>query len=90
MTITENEFATENEDFLGSVAKEERTLGGRPTTDYKLTAHFAKKLSIKGSGEKAEQAREIRKKLRIEYFSMFNNKGNSKLVLKFTKRRYRI
>ncbi|MFQ9208442.1 MAG: hypothetical protein ACLR3S_04300 [Clostridium fessum] len=26
--------------------------------DYRLTAHFAKKLSVKGNGEKAEQARE--------------------------------
>lgn len=56
--IIDNEFASEHEDFEVFVIKEENPLGGRPTTDYKLTAHFAKKLSVKGNGEKAEQARE--------------------------------
>lgn len=56
--IIGNEFATENEDYWVFVPQEENPLGGRPTTDYRLTAHFAKKLSIKGNGEKAEQARE--------------------------------
>lgn len=56
--IIDNEFATKNEDYWVFVPKEENPLGGRPTTDYKLTAHFAKKLSVKGNGEKAEQARE--------------------------------
>lgn len=31
---------------------------GNKAVDYKLTAHFAKKLSVKGNSEKAEQARE--------------------------------
>lgn len=56
--IIGNEFATENEDYWVFVPQEENPLGGRPTTDYRLTAHFAKKLSVKGNGEKAEQARE--------------------------------
>ena len=56
--IVDNEFATENEDYWVFVPKDENPLGGRPTTDYKLTAHFAKKLSVKGNGEKSEQARE--------------------------------
>lgn len=56
--ITDNEFATENEDYEVFFIKDENPLGGRPTQDYKLTAHFAKKLSCKGNGEKAEQARE--------------------------------
>lgn len=64
--ITDNEFATENEDYEVFVAKDENPLGGRPTQDYKLTAHFAKKLSCKGNGEKAEQAR--------EYFSRLDDK----------------
>lgn len=54
--ITENEFAEENVDYWAFVINEE--WGGQATTDYKLTAHFAKKLSMKGNGEKAEQARE--------------------------------
>lgn len=54
--ITENEFAEENVDYWAFVINEE--WGGQATTDYKLTAHFAKKLSMKGNGERAEQARQ--------------------------------
>lgn len=54
--IVENEFAEENVDYWAFVLNDE--WGGQATTDYKLTAHFAKKLSVKGNGEKAEQARE--------------------------------
>lgn len=54
--ITENSFAEENIDYWAFVLNDE--WGGQATTDYKLTAHFAKKLSVKGNGEKAEQARE--------------------------------
>ena len=54
--ISENEFADENVDYWAFVINEE--WGGQATTDYKLTAHFAKKLSMKGTGEKAEEARE--------------------------------
>lgn len=49
--ISENEFADENVDYWAFVINEE--WGGQATTDYKLTAHFAKKLSMKGNGEKA-------------------------------------
>lgn len=52
--ITDNEFATENEDYWGFDIDVE----GNKTVDYKLTAHFAKKLSVKGNSEKAEEARE--------------------------------
>lgn len=52
--ITDNEFATENEDYWGFDIDVE----GNKVVDYKLTAHFAKKLSVKGNSEKAEQARE--------------------------------
>lgn len=54
--ITENGFAEENVDYWAFVLNDE--WGGQATTDYKLTAHFAKKLSVKGNSEKAEQARE--------------------------------
>ena len=57
--ITENEFATENEDWLRFFIDAETPTGGKiQREDYKLTAHFAKKLSCKGHGEKAEMARE--------------------------------
>lgn len=39
---------------------------GNFADDYKLTAHFAKKLSVKGNGEKAERAREYLQQLRKE------------------------
>lgn len=52
--ITDNGFATENEDWWGFDIDVE----GNTVKDYRLTAHFAKKLSVKGNGEKAEQARE--------------------------------
>lgn len=56
--ITENEFAEENVDYWAFFIDEERDFNPNPTQDFKLTAHFAKKLSTKGNGEKAEQARE--------------------------------
>ena len=56
--IIENEFAEENIDYWVLRNNAENPLGGRPTRDFKLTAHFAKKLSMKGTGERAEQARE--------------------------------
>lgn len=55
--ISENEFAEENVDYWVFVIKEENPLGGRPTTDYRLTASFAKKLSMMAKSEKGEQAR---------------------------------
>ena len=70
--ITENEFATENEDYWVFVLKEENPLGGRPTQDYKLTAHFAKKLSQKGNGVKAEEAR--------EYFTTLEERVKQKAI----------
>lgn len=68
--ITENEFAEENVDYWAFVINEE--WGGQATTDYKLTAHFAKKLSMKGNGEKAEQAR--------EYFSLVEEKVKQTVI----------
>lgn len=56
--IIENEFAEENVDYEVFVIREENPLGGRPTQDYKLTAKFAKKLSMTAKNEKGEQARE--------------------------------
>lgn len=64
--ILENEFAEENVDFMAFVFNDERNFNPNPTQDFKLTAHFAKKLSCKGNGERAEQAR--------EYFSTLDDK----------------
>lgn len=56
--IVDNEFATENEDYFYSPSMANESSRGNFADDYKLTAHFAKKLSMKGNGEKAEEARE--------------------------------
>lgn len=61
--ITENPFAEENIDFIRFVVKYESGVGIKEREDFKLTAHFAKKLSCKGNGERAEQAREYFSKL---------------------------
>ena len=51
----------------------ETPTGGRvKRDDYRLSAHFAKKLSMKGSGEKAEQAR--------EYFTRVEEKAKEMVI----------
>lgn len=57
--ILENPFAEENVDYVRLFIEEETPTGGKiQREDFRLTAHFAKKLSVKGNSEKAEQARE--------------------------------
>jgi len=56
--ILGNEFAIENEDYFHSPLMGSEQGRGNFSDDYKLTAHFAKKLSVKGNSERAEQARE--------------------------------
>ena len=56
--ITENPFAEENVDYWAFVINDERNFNPNPTQDFKLTANFAKKLSMQGKTERAEQARE--------------------------------
>lgn len=55
--ILENEFAEENADYVVFVLKDENPKGGRPTTDYKLTIAFAKKLCMKQGNKRGEEAR---------------------------------
>lgn len=66
--IVDNEFATENEDYWGFDINVE----GNKTQDYKLTAHFAKKLSMKGNGAKAEEAR--------DYFTTLEERVKQKAI----------
>lgn len=56
--IAENEFAEENVDYWAVFPKEERNFNPCPTQDYKLTAHFAKKLSMMQKTERGEAARD--------------------------------
>lgn len=70
--IVDNEFATENEDYFYSSSMKNEQGRGNFADDYRLTAHFAKKLSLKGNGEKAEQAR--------EYFTTIEERVKEKAV----------
>lgn len=70
--IVENEFDEENVDYWAFVINEERNFNPNPTTDYKLTAHFAKKLSVKGNSAKAEEAR--------EYFTRLEEKAKQHVI----------
>lgn len=68
--ITENEFAEEGVDYKGFDINVE----GNIVRDYTLTAHFAKKLSMKGNGKKSEMAR--------EYFATVEERVKEKLIRK--------
>lgn len=70
--IIENEFATEDEDYFHSSSMKNEQGRGKFAEDYRLTAHFAKKLSVKGNSEKAEQAR--------EYFTRIEEKVKQKAI----------
>ena len=70
--ILDNEFATENEDYFHSSSMKSEQGRGNFAEDYKLTAHFAKKLSVKGNSEKSEQAR--------EYFTTVEEKVKQKAI----------
>lgn len=57
--ITENEFAEKGIDYVRLVLNDETPTGGRVERhDYKLTAKFAKKLSMTAKNQRGEQARE--------------------------------
>lgn len=55
--ITENEFAEENTDYFPFVLQYESLTGKKERQDAKLTAGFAKKLSMMQKNEKGEEAR---------------------------------
>lgn len=56
--ITENEFAEENVDFYPFVLRYESLTGEKDRQDAKLTAGFAKKLSMMSKSPKGEAARD--------------------------------
>lgn len=56
--ISGNQFAEENIDYWAFAIDGERDFNPNPTQDYKLTAHFAKKLSMMQKNERGEEARE--------------------------------
>lgn len=57
--IIENQFVTENEDFVRFVIDDETPTGGKvQKEDFRLSANFAKKLSMMAKSKKGEQARQ--------------------------------
>jgi len=56
--ITDNEFAEENIDYWVFRIDAENPVVGRPTQDFKLSASFAKKLSMMSKSERGEEARQ--------------------------------
>lgn len=59
VNIVENEFAEENSDYLRFLFEEETPTGGKVRReDFKLSASFAKKLSMMSKSERGEEARQ--------------------------------
>lgn len=55
--ILDNAFAEEGVDFSSLMKKSRKGVMGRPTSDYLLSASFAKKLAMSQRSERGEQAR---------------------------------
>ena len=70
--ISGNQFAEENVDYWAFATDGERDFNPNPTQDYKLTAHFAKKLSMMQKNERGEQAR--------EYFTQLEERVKQKVI----------
>lgn len=71
--ITENDFATENEDYTRLTTNGETPTGGKvEREDYRLTAQFAKKLSMMSKSERGEQAR--------DYFTSVEDKAKEMII----------
>ena len=68
--ITDNAFAAENEDYFPFALNGE--CGGQTSKDAKLTADFAKKLSMTAKNEKGEEAR--------SYFVSIENKAKETAI----------
>lgn len=86
--IVNNPFATEGIDYIPFRPDSENTkIGGRPTTDYKLTSDFAKQLSMTVKNERGQEARKYfiacEQGLKVatqKLQSIPNNKTNERLI----------
>lgn len=70
--ITENQFAEEGTDYFHSSCMTSERGRGNFAQDYKLTAQFAKKLSMMSKSERGEQAR--------DYFTFVEDKAKEMIV----------
>jgi len=80
--IVNNPFATEGIDYISFRPDSENIkIGGRPTTDYKLTSDFAKQLSMTVKNERGQEARKYfiacEKGLKIATQKLQSIPGNS-------------
>lgn len=86
--ILNNPFATEGIDYIPFRPDSENIkIGGRPTTDYKLTSDFAKQLSMTVKNERGQEARKYfiacEQGLKVatqKLQSIPNNNTNEKLI----------
>lgn len=86
--ILNNPFATEGIDYIPfRFESENPKIGGRPTTDYKLTSDFAKQLSMTVKNERGQEARQYfiacEQGLKVatqKLQSLPNNRTNEKLI----------
>lgn len=86
--IINNPFATEGIDYIPfRLESENPKIGGRPTTDYKLTSDFAKQLSMTVKNERGQEARKYfiaceqgLKVVAQKLQSNSNNEINGKLI----------
>ena len=70
--IIDNEFATENEDYVYSSSSTSESGRGNFAQDFKLTARFAKKLSMMQKNERGELARDYFTKVEDKAVDMAN------------------
>ena len=56
-SIVDNQFASENSDYLQLAIDGENLLGGRPSQDFALSIDFAKKLCMISKSDRGEEAR---------------------------------
>lgn len=80
--IIENPFAEEGVDYKGFDIDVE----GNKTVDYHLSANFAKKLSMQGKTERAEQAREYFIRVEDKLKEIVENKDDADNILKNKKK----
>ena len=76
VNIKENAFANENLDFTSFVVNDE--WGGAKTTDYRLTANFAKKLAMSSNSERGNQARDYFIKVEDKLKQKVSNENRQK------------
>ncbi len=77
--VVDNPYATENIDFWAFIINEE--WGGQSSTDYKITATFAKKLAMASGSPKGEEARDYFVMVEQNAKSLANSKPQTQIQI---------